>query len=454
MNQIGRYEVRGELGRGAMGVVYRAYDTVLDRMVALKTHHSTVILDERARQRFANEIKTSSRLQHPNVVTVFDGGLQTDVPFIAMELVEGRTLQQILEERGQLPPDEALRILRPVAAAIDYAHRRKVIHRDLKPGNILVTADGQAKVSDFGTAKALDATGVATTTLIGTPSHMAPEYIVGEAIDGRVDVFALGVVSYQLLTGTLPFNGEDIAQMIYSVVVNEPAPASDVEPSLPGTVDAVIDRALAKNPDDRYGDAETFVRDLEEALSSELPTAEIGAHEAARSRSRAPAWIATASLALLLGSFFAFQYVTPSAEVSAPAPTIASEPPLPLPEPAVAVVPAESDSPEPIRSVSRRKPEAPPIAKKERPKTTHPPTLASLLRNPVGGPNTLRVQSEPHGALVRINGVPRGRAPLELDGLPAGSYQVAAQFTGAPLDTSTVRLQNGSTLTITFRLTR
>src|ERR1041384_6437460 len=174
MEQIGRYEVRNELGRGAMGVVYRAYDTVLERSVALKTHHVTADMDDGLRRRFVNEVKTSSRLQHPNIVTVFDGGIETDVPFIAMELVEGRTLQEIIMERGRLSPDEALAILRPVAAGIGYAHRHRIIHRDLKPANILVTPEGQAKVMDFGIAKALDAT--ATATLLGTPSYMAPEY--------------------------------------------------------------------------------------------------------------------------------------------------------------------------------------------------------------------------------------------------------------------------------------
>ena len=252
--RLGRYELLELLGHGAMGVVYKAHDSFLDRTVAVKTYRQDVPITEQVRKRFEREVRTASKLNHPNIVVVHDGGLEQDVPYLAMEYVEGPTLAAELTRRGRLPTAEALTLIEKIADGLAYAHAHGVVHRDLKPANILL-AGGTPKIADFGVAKLMTADATATTAPVGTPSYMAPEQIEGKPIDARSDVFALGILTYQLLTGRAPFGGEGWTAVMFQIMNVEPEQASKIDPSLPGAVDEVIARALAKDPTKRTADA-------------------------------------------------------------------------------------------------------------------------------------------------------------------------------------------------------
>src|SRR5215470_11881151 len=220
---VGRYEILGEMGRGAMGVVYKAKDPTIGRIVALKTMRlDTQGIDSgELLRRFQNEARAAGLLNHPNIVTIYDAGEQNGMFYIAMEFIQGTTLQEVLEERHVLPAEEALQISREVCKALDYAHAHGIIHRDVKPANIMITAQGAVKIMDFGIAK----TGgnmTSTGHVLGTPNYMSPEQVKGRQLDGRSDVFSYGVVLYEMLTGEKPFVGQNVTTIIYKIVNESP----------------------------------------------------------------------------------------------------------------------------------------------------------------------------------------------------------------------------------------
>jgi serine/threonine-protein kinase len=267
--EFGRYRVLRELGRGAMGIVYLAEDTQLARQVALKMIALSGTDHERDRHeaRFRQEARAAGGVTHPAIVTIYDAGREGDVAFIAMELVEGRELRELIRE-GSIPPARAIELAALVADGLAYAHERGVIHRDIKPGNIMVLADGRVKVMDFGIAR-LRAPTVKTQTgvLLGSPQYMSPEQISGNEVDGRADVFSLGVVLYEMLTGVRPFDAADLSQVLFWVV-NMPAKApSERRPGLPAVVDYIVARAMRKKPADRYATAAEFAADLRRCLA-------------------------------------------------------------------------------------------------------------------------------------------------------------------------------------------
>ncbi|MFN8091830.1 MAG: TonB family protein [Vicinamibacteria bacterium] len=269
--RFGRYEVLTEVGDGAMGRVYTAWDPAVGRVVAVKTVKRELLTRDTTPEylrRFRNETIAAGSLSHPAIVGIYDVGED----YLVMEFVEGRTLQAILRERGRLEPDEVRRLLAPVADAIDFAHRRSIVHRDIKPANIMVQTDGLPKLMDFGVAKIESSVMTATGQILGSPTYMAPEQIAGQAITGRVDVYALAVVAYELLTGRPPFAGKTITQVIYHVMHGQAAPPRRLNAALPGRYDDVFARALQKDPTLRYETAGAFVaalelRGLEEALT-------------------------------------------------------------------------------------------------------------------------------------------------------------------------------------------
>ncbi len=277
---FGRFRVIAEIGRGAMGVVYRAQDPMIDRVVAIKTITLAGTEEERAHYeaRFLQEARAAGGLSHPCIVTIYDFGREGDTAFMAMEFLEGRELRDLIREAG-IPPSEAVEIAARVAEALAFAHERGVVHRDVKPGNIMVLADGRVKIMDFGIAR-LDEPGVRTATglLLGSPRYMAPEQVAGRPFDHRADVFSLGVVLYEMLTGATPFAGNDIPQLMYQVMNAAVPPPSRARPALPSVLDYIVARALKKNPDERYGSAEEFARDLRDALA-EVAKAEAAALE-------------------------------------------------------------------------------------------------------------------------------------------------------------------------------
>jgi predicted Ser/Thr protein kinase len=256
--RFGRYQILTELGRGAMGVVYQARDPKINRLVAVKT----ILLagqppeEEREyRERFFREAEAAGRLSHPGIVTIFDVGEEpeTHAPYIVMEFVAGQSLEKLLAQNDHtLPLERSLQLAHELAEALDYAHAQGVVHRDLKPANILITEDGRAKIADFGVAKLNLANFTLSGRVLGTPAYMSPEQLNGGEVDGRSDLFSLGVVLYTILTGYRPFQGNSALTVSYKVVNREPIPATVLDTDLPPGLDCIIQRAMAKDPAERY----------------------------------------------------------------------------------------------------------------------------------------------------------------------------------------------------------
>jgi serine/threonine-protein kinase len=273
---LGRYEILGELGRGSMGVVYKARDPQIDRLIAIKTISVIAAEDEDAheyRERFFLEARAAGRLSHPGIVTIFDVGEEphTNSPFIVMEYVAGRSLQKILAEKHKLPLNVGLQLAQELAEALDYAHSQGVVHRDVKPANILVTEDGHAKIADFGIAKLNLAQLTVNGHVLGTPAYMAPEQLEGETVDGRADLFSVGVILYAMLTGHRPFQGNSAATVCFKVVNREPVPATAFDAEFPPEVDYVINRAMSKNPAQRYQTGREMALDISELMRGHVP---------------------------------------------------------------------------------------------------------------------------------------------------------------------------------------
>jgi serine/threonine-protein kinase len=267
VTKAGRYEVVGELGRGAMGVVYKAMDPVIGRTVAVKTirlsEEGTGLSRPELLTRFQTEARAAGLLTHPNIVVVFDAGEEDGLYYITMELVEGKSLQALLDGGHAFPLPRTLRIMEQTCSALQFAHERNVIHRDIKPANLMLTADDTVKVTDFGTAKILQfGTAQQTAHVMGTPSYMSPEQVKGRAVDGRSDIFSLGVMLYELVTGEKPFPGQNITTVIYKIVNEEPVPPRQIDPSIHPGISAAIMRALEKEPERRYQSCRELMEDL------------------------------------------------------------------------------------------------------------------------------------------------------------------------------------------------
>ncbi|HTS23958.1 MAG TPA: serine/threonine-protein kinase [Casimicrobiaceae bacterium] len=262
--QLGRYEIIEELGRGSMGVVYRARDPMLDRVVALKTVGLDLSREmaEAFEQRFYREAKSAGRLNHPNIVTIHDVGKSDSVAYIAMEFLQGQSLRAILDSGVVLPADRIVDIAAQVADGLAFAHASGIVHRDIKPPNIMVLDNGSVKITDFGIALLPSGSRTLGGTVFGSPKYMAPEQVVGRQVDGRADVFSLGAVLYEMLTGFAPFFGGDLEAVLYQVINETPAPPSSRNRALPVVFDYIVTRALAKHPQDRYGDARALAADL------------------------------------------------------------------------------------------------------------------------------------------------------------------------------------------------
>jgi len=267
VTKAGRYEIVGELGRGAMGVVYKAVDPVIGRTVAVKTirlsEEGTGLSRPELLTRFQTEARAAGLLTHPNIVVVFDAGEEDGLYYITMELVEGKSLQALLDDGHGFPLPRTLRIMEQTCSALQFAHERNVIHRDIKPANLMLTADDTVKVTDFGTAKILQfGTVQQTAHVMGTPSYMSPEQVKGRAVDGRSDIFSLGVMLYEMVTGEKPFPGQNITTVIYKIVNEDPVPPRQINPSIHPGISAIVMRALEKEPDQRYQNCREMLEDL------------------------------------------------------------------------------------------------------------------------------------------------------------------------------------------------
>jgi serine/threonine protein kinase len=265
--KAGRYEIVAELGRGAMGVVYKATDPVIGRPVAVKTiklsEQGTGLTRSELIARFQTEARAAGLLSHHNIVVVYDAGEEDGLFYITMELVEGKSLQALLDAGHAFPLPRVLRIMEQACNALQFAHENNIVHRDIKPANIMLTGDDTVKVTDFGTAKILQfGTVQQTAHVMGTPSYMSPEQVKGRAVDGRTDVFSLGVMLYEMITGEKPFPGESITTVIYKIVNEEPVPPRTIDPTIHPGISAAVMRALAKEPEERYQNCHEFLEDL------------------------------------------------------------------------------------------------------------------------------------------------------------------------------------------------
>jgi len=265
MEKIGRYQVLGEIGRGAMGVVYRAQDPAIGRIIAIKTIRLSDFTDEsereRLRDRLVKEAQSAGILSHPNIVTIYDIAEENGMAFIFMELVNGPQLEQLLSA-GIADSQVVLNILRQTAAALDYAHKKGIVHRDIKPANIMIHEDGQAKITDFGVAKIISQQMTQGGAMMGTPNYMSPEQVQGHAVDGRADQFSLGVIAYEILTGEKPFVSDYLPTLLYKIVREDPVGPKRLNPRLGPHVEAVLRKALSKTPDERYGTCTEFINAL------------------------------------------------------------------------------------------------------------------------------------------------------------------------------------------------
>ncbi|MCJ1708442.1 Stk1 family PASTA domain-containing Ser/Thr kinase [Microbacterium sp. VKM Ac-2923] len=279
----GRYRVDDLIGRGGMASVYRGYDQTLGRTVAIKILKADLAGDAAFRTRFRLEAQAASRMAHPTIVRVFDAGedaetgidgVERPVPYIVMELVHGRLLKDVIAQ-GDVPTDDALRYVDGILEALEYSHRAGVVHRDIKPGNVMITDSGRVKVMDFGIARAVSdssSTVAETTAIVGTAAYFSPEQAKGESVDARADLYSTGVVLYELLTGRPPFRGDTPVAVAYQHVSEAPLPPSEIVESIPRALDAIVLRALAKDPFQRPQDAASFREALDETADGQAPT--------------------------------------------------------------------------------------------------------------------------------------------------------------------------------------
>jgi eukaryotic-like serine/threonine-protein kinase len=270
----GRYELDGVVGRGGMAEVYRARDLRLDRVVAVKTLREDLARDQTFQARFRREAQSAASLNHPSIVAVYDTGEDNSgsshVPFIVMEYVDGRTIRDLLRDDRRLLPERALEITDGVLRALDYSHRAGIVHRDIKPGNVMLNRSGEIKVMDFGIARAVSdaqATMTQTAQVIGTAQYLSPEQARGERVDSRSDLYSVGCLLYELLTGRPPFTGDSPVAIAYQHVRENPIPPSRIDPDLPRWADAIVLRAMEKDPAERYQSAADMRSDIQRALS-------------------------------------------------------------------------------------------------------------------------------------------------------------------------------------------
>jgi serine/threonine-protein kinase len=495
MEQIGRYRIVGELGRGAMGIVYRAQDPTIGRTVAIKTIRLSEVTDpkerERLRERLFREAQSAGALSHPNIVTIYDVAEEGDLAYIAMEYVEGQTLDRVLAS-GELPGgQQLLEILRQTAAALDYAHHHGIVHRDIKPANVMIDDRGTAKIADFGVAKILSQQMTQAAGIIGTPNYMSPEQVEGAPLDGRADQFALAVIAYEVLTGDKPFVGEPLPTLLYKIVHEEPLSPQRLNPTLGWQVETVLKKALSKDPAKRYPNCTEFVKALTGACnakkgwkpiapghSQNMPTIAAAApalahprrtaarleHEDSPGIARRAAVVVALAAFLGLGGFSAYRYFALPPGTSAPAPAQNEAPPQLAPSDPVTTPPADTSPPpspqEPADAASagtaEEKPgpvapdpppqeqskaqhqeqpqeqaQAQPPAQEQQAETPVPIPPADRGESPSRGEAMVALDSSPPGAIVIVDGRARSacRTPCTVP-LANGRHSLVASLPG------------------------
>ena len=409
-----RYELLETLGQGAMGVVYKARDRELDRVVAIKTiqRHAGADLDAIA-GRLSQEARTAARLSHPGIVAVYDVGRHAGTPYVVMEYFTGRTLTELLEA-GPLAPDRAVHVALQVCRALAYAHAQGVVHRDVKSSNIMIDAGWHAKLADFGVAHVVDKPANEAGMMIGTPAYMAPEHAAGGDADARSDLFSLGVVLYEALTGVKPFAGEDVARVLHDVVHVDPVPPREKNFAVPPALDVVVRRAMSKDPADRYPDAAAFA----EALAQSGVLVESLAVERWLSHARRRSTLLVAGLLVVIG--VAVGVYVRGRVAEPPAPAISPEP--------AAAAPAEPPD-APLRPRERARAGAAAATSTPPADAPAPPAPAAEPEAPAptGKPGCLSVNAVPF-ATVYVDGRDMGDTPQACLRVTPGRHRVHFQW--------------------------
>jgi eukaryotic-like serine/threonine-protein kinase len=374
----GRHHILKELGKGSMGVVYQAHDPQIDRLVALKVLRPDRVATEAFLQRFMKEAKAIGRLSHPNMVVVYDVGEDQGTVYIAMEFLEGKPLDEIAKNES-FQPEEIIELGVQVAGALDYAHRKGIVHRDIKPSNIIVQPDGQIKITDFGIAHIEDPQATQQTQageILGTPAYMSPEQVLSQPVDGRSDLFSLGVILYELATGKRPFHGENIAVIFRNITGEDPPEPMTINPAVPFQLSRIIMRCLAKSPENRFATG----KDLVETLRNCCHVAPVSPNIVL------PVGKKSKNLALLMSASLIFLFCLAGVIIY----LVTREPVPPHPGP------------------------SPPIS-------APAPTFVLKL-------GALKIDSSPIGAQVLVDGEVKGTTPLNIQ-LPAGAHEVRLVLT-------------------------
>jgi tRNA A-37 threonylcarbamoyl transferase component Bud32 len=265
LQNLGKYQIEGVLGKGAMGVVYKAFDPNIARRVAIKTIHKSLLNTDMGREmlaRFRTEAQAVGRLTHPNIVNIFEFDQDQGTPYFVMEFVEGKDLKTVVKEGKLFSIEEIVQTIDPILQALAYTHELGIVHRDIKPANVFITSKGVVKLADFGIARVDNSEMTQIGTVLGTPSYMSPEQCIGSAVDARSDLFSVGVMLYELLTGQKPFRGEQSTVIMTNVINSDPEPPSRINKAVPAVFDGILKKALAKNVNQRYQKAEDFRADL------------------------------------------------------------------------------------------------------------------------------------------------------------------------------------------------
>ena len=485
MQQVGRYQIVAELGRGAMGIVYKAQDPAIGRTIAIKSIRLQDLSDEaerdRLRDRLFREAQSAGILSHPGIVTIYDIAEENGMAYIFMEFVNGPPLEKMLRHEQTPDKETLLSIFRQTAAALDYAHKKGIVHRDIKPANIMIHEDGTAKVTDFGVAKIVSQQMTQAGTILGTPSYMSPEQVQGRTISGRADQFSLAVIAYEVLTGEKPFSADYLPTLLYKIVREDPLPPQRFNPTLGPGVETVLRKALSKNPADRYETCTDFVNALAAACNSlkgwmplprgaspNMPTggseeglsatvddqvagalAETIALPVIAEHAHAPPWrtlppepshalrnvlLAAGAVAIVaVGIFVGVQKFNqsskpPTASAAAPAPP-ASEPalPPPTPPPITQLEPPQEPAKQPAPEARDSAPKNEPSPTDATPPADHPP--ASVTPSITEG--TFQLTTSPAGADVVFDGNPALKcvSPCTMT-LPAGRHTFEASHSG------------------------
>ncbi len=450
-----------------MGVVYQAQDPHIDRLIAVKVMRRDRMENESFVKRFMKEAKVIGRLSHPQVVTIYDVGEEEGEIYIAMEFLEGTPLSDVVRE-GRLESGKIVELGIQIAETLDYAHRKGVIHRDIKPSNIVIEPDGRAKITDFGIAHIEDSSATLQTQtgmILGTPAYMSPEQVLGNQVDGRSDIFSLGVILYELSTGKRPFGGEGktLATMFNDIMVNIPqephATTAAVSPELSG----IIMKALQKEPADRFQTG----KEMAEALRSyhekpgqkpELVSVMASPAQKKKPDLAVPIFFAVMLMAVIGGGYYVFQgrptppqshppqaKATPSDVAKPPPPHLEPKPSLPSSTPEVDSAknkkPVEKPSVLPQQQDTKRE------EKKEVKEKTPPPENAKPLPRPA----TLSLRTAPLGASVHIDGKPKGTTPLSLK-LPKGEHRIRVTLAGYEKMEKHLTMEDGKTYSLTLSL--